>query len=450
MVYRVVLTGDTLLNTSVSACEDVGVLEAIALLRSADVTITQLEIPLHDFRQLDVMPSAEGALSWMSGPSSTVDELRWCGIDMVSLASNHALDYSYGGLASTLAVLDRAGIPHAGAGLDLGAARSPAFLDTTHARIALVSAVSSFPAFARAGAARVDVRGRPGVNPLRRVHVLSRADALLASQMFGRLGYWVTHWNDELAVNPPGLHNTLERFMVRDDVAGVSSCCDERDLAGNIGALRYGRSEADFVVAHLHCHEWDANDGRMCSVPAFAEQYAHAAVDAGASAIIIQGSHAPMRGIEIYRDVPVLYDPGPLFRLGRRDKQPQDFYERWGNDPAVAGADATITDAFRARAGALVTDESAGRRIASPTEGNAHWPGFVIPVCEVDAKSHRVVRVKLHPANWATGSRSASGFPQLLRGERAKDVIRHLAELSAPYGTVVNCIGEVGEICIDL
>jgi hypothetical protein len=76
-----------------------------------------------------------------------------------------SLDYSYGGLRSTCDALGAAGLAHAGTGADLAAARAPAFADTAAGRVALVSATSSFPAFARAGAARTDAAGRPGVNP---------------------------------------------------------------------------------------------------------------------------------------------------------------------------------------------------------------------------------------------------------------------------------------------
>ena len=103
----------------------------------------------------------------MRGPTTVADELRRLGVDLVSTASNHAMDYSYGGLFSTIDALDAAGIPHAGTGGDLAAARAPAFVDAAAGRVALVSATSSFPPFARAGAARWDSQGRPGVNPMR-------------------------------------------------------------------------------------------------------------------------------------------------------------------------------------------------------------------------------------------------------------------------------------------
>jgi hypothetical protein len=122
-VYHLALTGDVIMNTRVSACRDPDVLAAVDLLRTADVTHAHLEIPLHDFDRDDIFGAAEGAMAWYRGPTAIAKELRWLGVDLVSTASNHALDYSYGGLGSTCAALDAAGLAHAGSGADLAAAR---------------------------------------------------------------------------------------------------------------------------------------------------------------------------------------------------------------------------------------------------------------------------------------------------------------------------------------
>jgi poly-gamma-glutamate synthesis protein (capsule biosynthesis protein) len=312
-------------------------------------------------------------------------------------------------------------------------------VDTAVARVGLVSATSSFPAFARAGAARTDARGRPGVNPLRYLSVVDPGTADQLALLHGRLGDWVVRRGDELVIHPPGLHNSARRFRVG---SGPSTVCDPDDVAGNLDALRYAASVADLVIAHLHVQAWDGADGRMRSTPAFATEFAHAAVAAGAGVVLVQGSHAPMRGIEVHDGVPILYDPGPLFRLGRRDVQPHDFYTRWGNDPDVQSFDATLLDAYTARDGAF------GGGVLSPAEGNAHEPGFVLPVCELDAMTHRVRRVSLYPMRWSTARRATTGFPVLLNGPAAVEVLEHLQELSKPYGTEVLIADGVGTVVV--
>ena len=152
-----------------------------------------------------------------------------------------------------------------------------------------------------------------------------------------------------------------------------------------------------------------------------------------------------MRGIEVFAGVPILYDPGPLFRLGRREAQPQDFYARWGNDARVRSLDAGLLDAFGARDTALGGEGSA-KAVLSPRQGYEHHPGFFVPVCEVDASTHRVTRVELHPMGWSQASRAASGFPVRATGPAAKEVLDHVAELSVPYGTVVSVGAETGSV----
>ncbi|MCW5829529.1 MAG: CapA family protein [Deltaproteobacteria bacterium] len=58
-----------------------------------------------------------------------VDKLKRAGIDVVSLANNHASDFGETGLRDTARTLDQAGILHFGAGENLAAARRPARLE---------------------------------------------------------------------------------------------------------------------------------------------------------------------------------------------------------------------------------------------------------------------------------------------------------------------------------
>jgi poly-gamma-glutamate synthesis protein (capsule biosynthesis protein) len=443
-VYRLALTGDVIMNSRVSVCRDPDVLAAVGVLRDADVTHAHLEIPLHDYGSADIFGAAEGAMAWYRGPRFVAGELRWMGVDLVSAASNHSLDYSYGGLRSTLEALEAAGLPHAGIGADLAAARAPAFAETAAGRVALVSATSSFPAFARAGAARTDASGRPGVNPLRYVHVIDEATGAQLAAIAGALGLWVVRDGDEFIIHPPGMHNSVTRFRLVGQSGGpATTSCDEDDLAGNLNSIKYACSVSDLVIAHLHIQAWDGPDGRMQSVPAFAREFARAAAAAGAAIVLIQGAHAPIRGIEVLDRVPVFYDPGPLFRLGRREVQPHDFYTRWGNAARVRSFDANILDAYGEQDMAIGGGESV-KQVLSPREGNAHEPGSFVPVCEVDRDSHRVTRVALHPMSWSKARRATTGFPVRLAGARAQAVLARVAELSAPYGTRVTIDGDTG------
>ena len=56
---------------------------------------------------------------------------------------------------------------NAGTGKNLAEARAPCYKDTSNGRVALISACSTFANFGRAGDQRRDLKGRPGLNPLR-------------------------------------------------------------------------------------------------------------------------------------------------------------------------------------------------------------------------------------------------------------------------------------------
>ena len=75
--------------------------------------------------------------------------LQAAGIDAVSVANNHALDFGEEGLIDMLAALDSSGIAHAGAGADLGAAMRPAPTSTgAGVRVGLLACTDNEPGWA--------------------------------------------------------------------------------------------------------------------------------------------------------------------------------------------------------------------------------------------------------------------------------------------------------------
>ena len=73
-------------------------------------------------------------------------------IRAVSLANNHILDFEVAGLMDTLALLDRAGIAHAGAGRSENEAFAPAWFKIGDLNIALFAVTDNEPSFSAPGA----------------------------------------------------------------------------------------------------------------------------------------------------------------------------------------------------------------------------------------------------------------------------------------------------------
>jgi hypothetical protein len=73
-------------------------------------------------------------------PPVAVETLTYLGVDCVTLANNHTLDFGYIALEDTLHYLGESGIACVGAGLELEQARAPALFDFNGRRLTVMSA----------------------------------------------------------------------------------------------------------------------------------------------------------------------------------------------------------------------------------------------------------------------------------------------------------------------
>jgi poly-gamma-glutamate synthesis protein (capsule biosynthesis protein) len=72
-------------------------------------------------------------------PPSAFTALRAAGIDLVTMANNHAADYGSAGLAQTLAAIKRSGFPVVGIGANANAAYAPYYTEINGVRLAFVA-----------------------------------------------------------------------------------------------------------------------------------------------------------------------------------------------------------------------------------------------------------------------------------------------------------------------
>lgn len=103
------------------------------VLQGADVAVANLECAISDRGE----PAPKGFT--FRAPPSAADALVAAGIDVVSLANNHILDYGPDALSDTIAALDSRSIAHAGAGGNAARARAPAIVTRGALRIAFLS-----------------------------------------------------------------------------------------------------------------------------------------------------------------------------------------------------------------------------------------------------------------------------------------------------------------------
>jgi poly-gamma-glutamate capsule biosynthesis protein CapA/YwtB (metallophosphatase superfamily) len=169
------------------------------------------------------------------------------GIDVCSLANNHVLDWGYAGLEETLRTLRKARIKTSGAGMNLMEAGSPAILEIAKKGRVIVFSFGSETSGIPSNWAAGEVK--PGVNLLQDL-----SDSTV------------------------------------------------RHIGNNIREIK---RQGDIIVASIH---WGWNWGY--NIPQEQVEFSHTLIDnAGVDVIYGHSSHH-VKGIEVYRDKPILYGCG--------------------------------------------------------------------------------------------------------------------------------------------
>jgi len=138
---RIVFGGDVMLGRIVK--EEILVrgagypLGSIApFMRAADLTIVNLECAITN---RDTVWEGEAKAFYFGAPPAAVGSLVDVGVDLVSLANNHSLDFGRQGLIDTLTLLRDRGIAVAGAGCNVEEALAPAVVDRAGVRFGMAA-----------------------------------------------------------------------------------------------------------------------------------------------------------------------------------------------------------------------------------------------------------------------------------------------------------------------
>jgi poly-gamma-glutamate capsule biosynthesis protein CapA/YwtB (metallophosphatase superfamily) len=111
--------------------------EVVEVARGADLFVLNLECCISERGSKWPDPAKP---FFFRAPPAAVEFLVHLGVDCVTLANNHALDFGEEALIDTLKHLDDAGIGHVGAGEDQEAARSPLILRAGDSSLAVLGA----------------------------------------------------------------------------------------------------------------------------------------------------------------------------------------------------------------------------------------------------------------------------------------------------------------------
>ena len=119
--------------------------EVVALTQAADLFVLNLECCISE--RGTPWPDPRKPFFFRAPPAAT-EVLNLLGVDCVTLANNHALDFGAEALLDTFEHLGTAGIKWVGAGRDLEEARRPAVLEVDGFRLAVLGCSDHPPEFA--------------------------------------------------------------------------------------------------------------------------------------------------------------------------------------------------------------------------------------------------------------------------------------------------------------
>ncbi len=420
--------GDCILARKVSGFKDPDFLAALELLRGADCTWGNCEAVMADPRQ--VHPAHKGIDPHTITQPWVADELAWAGIDLMGTANNHTMDFGDGGLASTLAHLDRVGIAHAGAGADLAQAARPGYAETPAGRVGLVSCSSTFLDANMSGPAHPYVLGRPGLNPLRVDRAVQVDPATFeALQKAGRhllelagAAEFPELVAEIVAKFPPGTALFDEMLVKSGPTVDSLPAANAGDVQRISEAIATARNAAQVVIAANHAHEIR---GRLEQPDLFLQPFARACLDAGADLYLSAGPHV-IQAIEVYKGKPIFYCLGNFFFQ----------YESLPVIPAeaLAGLGVPIT---------TLDPWTYHQKIPYHKEAR-FWQSYVP---RLTYEKGRLTRIEIFPISLGFGqSVDRRGTPRLARGKEAAEILARLARLSEPYGTKIDVDGEMATV----
>ncbi|KON29649.1 hypothetical protein AC482_05985 [miscellaneous Crenarchaeota group-15 archaeon DG-45] len=424
--FTLVATGDSLIFQRLSIFKDEAFLKVREIIRRGDAAYANFETLMRDekgFPRYKRDPTA-----WMTSPRFVLDELRWMGFSLFSLANNHSMDYSEEGLLENLRIFEGAGVTHAGTGRNLSEARAPAYLDTEKARVALVS-VNTGGEDGCAGDAWGRVPGRPGVNPLRYTTTvcLEKPDFETLASISRKL---------DLPEPGEGGLNFLESVFEVGERADIHTAPYGPDLEGNLRSISEARENADLVFVAVHNHVKRRPgvmyfDDTLEHIAGFVEAFSRAAVDAGADAVLGTGTHC-LNGIEIYRGRPIFYGLGNfIYQSYRSNPRPYDWYEARGLHEETHPDESGAISLYPSLTGAA--EERRIRRLTTSV------------VAEIVYDNGRLRQVVLYPIE-TPRHEHRGGRPILASGPKADEILGRLSGLSAEYGTTIDVDRGIGRI----
>lgn len=363
-----------------------------------------------------------------------LDEFAALNIKLLSFANNHTGDFGMQGVIDTLEEATVRKLIPGGIGRSLDEARAAHFIDTPKGRIGFVAAGSTRATEFAASDPGKGVPARAGLNPLRwgRSYVLpekefnelKRIDELLGTAASRREVAAVEVMKpapDDRFAFGSVFEGSLQ--IIRGAEADVCYHMDERDREAILANVRDAANRSEIALVSLHAHEGTTDNWYSPRAASFVEDFAHQAIDAGATAVLGHGPHM-LRGVEIYKGKPIFYSLGSLlmeFVTGNNINTPE-MYAAYG-----FGRDSLPSDLHMSR----VADEN-GNKIGFYAD--QRFSRSCVAVLDIEDGR---VEISLVPIDLDLNRERPSqrGFPQIASAQLGQEIANDIAALSEYYGT---------------
>jgi poly-gamma-glutamate synthesis protein (capsule biosynthesis protein) len=374
----------------------------LKLLQDADVGFANHESSSFDLPGLPgTTHAAQNGGGYPRFSTALNRDFKAMGIDLVSMANNHAGDWGPEGLIATLATVQASGIVEAGAGASMNDARRAGVVYTPKGTVGLIATASTFNPATVAADGDGALKPRPGVSVLRVRPVV----ALNEEQMVLMRRLSAAWWRPNYGVrDEPGSVTVGGATFKPGTDRGLTYLVDKDDHDAVISSISAAKRANDLVAFSIHAHEV-ATSGSTASAAEFLPPLFHEAIDAGADIVLRSGPHV-LGGVEIYKGKPIFYGLNSLFFI-------------------VGGAEAGTNAARRQQTGFY--DSAVG-------------------VTEFKGGKPSVVRI--YPITTIVDRPAAFGGSKIATGADAKRILDRIQKESEPFGTRIKVENDVGVIRI--
>ncbi|MGZ4625393.1 MAG: CapA family protein, partial [Kineosporiaceae bacterium] len=282
--------GDVHFEGSAAAALSGRVGSAFGVLRRADLAVLNLETAVTD------RGTAQPKDFTFRAPATAFGVLKRAGVDAVTIANNHGMDYGQVGLADTLAAARRYGMPLLGAGTDAAAAWTPLRREIHGVRISVIAATDVLDDFAQtAWVAGPDKPGLASAKTTSRLLAAVRAERPRADVVVVFL-----HWGQEKSYCPTARQRDLaQKLAVAGADVVVGSHAHVVEPGDRVGrtVVKYGLGNFQFYSSGGLFAESGVFTVTVTRGGAGAASWRPADIDGGAP-MLLTGSAASSRAAE--------------------------------------------------------------------------------------------------------------------------------------------------------